>query len=71
MDGAEAAGFYCSDALDLRGQTLCGSPLRCVNDEAVWTLSSARPSYGVDAMLQDDVGGASAGRGRAGTRRVK
>jgi hypothetical protein len=30
-------------------------PARCLNDQAVWLLSSARPGCGINALLSDNV----------------
>jgi len=52
---AERLGYYVTDALSLRGPNACAVPLRSLNGEGVWTLSSARPSNGVDELLANEV----------------
>lgn len=56
VDEHEREGFYATGELDLRmGETACGVPLRSLNDEAVWTLSTARPGNGIAELLASGV----------------
>jgi hypothetical protein len=46
-------GFYVTPDLDCEG----GAALVCVNAEAVWRLSGARPGNGIEALLDGNVRG--------------
>ncbi len=44
-------GYFVTPDLECEG----GSSLRCVNAEAVWRISGAKPGNGVDCILDDNV----------------
>ncbi len=46
-------GYFVTPDLDCEG----GDALRCLNSEAVWKLSGARPGNGVDCILDSNVSG--------------
>ena len=50
LQGARSRGFYITPTLALRD---CA----CVNDEAIWVLTSARPGNGIPQLLSDSVRG--------------
>ncbi len=57
LQGARARGFYITPTLALPRDCAC------VNDEAIWVLTSARPGNGIPQLLSDSVRG---GGGHAG-----
>lgn len=55
-DEYEREGFYATSDLELRAsETACKVPLRSLNDQAVWTLSTARPGNGIAELLETGV----------------
>lgn len=48
-----AAGYYITRALTPAPGL--PTPPRCVNDDAVWLLSSAKPGNGIPQLLSDNV----------------
>ena len=50
LKGAEIHGYYITPQLDISEEEL-----RCVNDEAIWSLSTARPGNGIPQLLSENV----------------
>ena len=56
VEDAHELGYYMTSALTLDAETTAAKArLRELNDEGVWTLSSARPGWGVEELLSADV----------------
>jgi anaphase-promoting complex subunit 10 len=51
LAGARSRGFYITPTL----ASSDSEPLRCVNDEAIWVLTSARPGNGIPQLLSDSL----------------
>ena len=54
LAASRARGYYITPQLPLRGHD-GGEAQRCVNDEAIWVLTSARPGNGIPQLLSDNV----------------